>query len=742
MTRTMEDNAARDVMRGNDPTPSPFLDVWSRGRPSPCHAGRHGRIGSHTIRKITPAGVVGTLAGQAGSSGIADGPGTEARFDQPAELAIDANGNIFVNDTGNKAIRKVTPQGVVSTVASSPAVDSRWSAATGGYSYYIDRYSGLAFTIHDLAVDAGGNLLVSDTGTVANTPPGGGPASYSALRKISSDGTLTTLPAPADGLAAPFGQIAVNQNGEIIVATASTIQKVPADGTVTLLAGSPDSGDTGEFFATGPALAARFMWPQGLALDTSGNIFLTDNNNIVRELSVAGEVSTVAGIPKPLAEQTLDGTGEAARLHRPIGLAVDAMGNVYAADLLGRTIRKITPGGVVTTLAGPTKPDGSALFRSLECIAIDPAGNIYVTDPTDQTISKLTSQGELSVFAGSSRQSGHVDGARADARFSGPYGIAADTSGNLYVSDIGNSVIRKITPGGTVSTFAGVPKTAGYQDGLAGTALFKNPEGIAVDLSGNVYVAESASHTIRKITPSGTVSTLAGRPAATGFDDGPAETATFGSVSAVAVDADGNVFVADSSSSAIRKITPAGEVSTIGGRPDFPGSADGTGRDARFYYPGGLAVDRNGALYVSSASTVRKAVQLSGPVISVQPQSQSVAAGASVTFAVTASASPAPTYQWYFNGNPVSGAGANSLTVSNAQPASVGDYTVVVTNSVSSVTSNKATLSLQNPSPAPAPQTPPAGGDNGGGSLTSWFALTLFVLGAARKKVRRMGSVT
>jgi DNA-binding beta-propeller fold protein YncE len=258
---------------------------------------------------------------------------------------------------------------------------------------------------------------------------------------------------------------------------------------------------------------------------------------------------------------------------------------------------------LVSTLAGGEGgfADGigsDARFLGPSGIAIDAAGNLYVADMGNNRIRKITPAGEVSTLAGG--EEGFAGGIGGDAKFDWPFGIfdwpfgiASDAAGNLYVADTENHRIRKITPAGEVSTFAG--GEYGLADGVGGAAMFKRPFGIASDAAGNLYVADTENHRIRKITPAGEVSTLAGSEE--GFADGFGSDAKFDWPSGIASDAAGNLYVADTENHRIRKITPAGEVSTLAGSEE--GFADGVGSDARFYHPSGIAIDAAGNLYVA-----------------------------------------------------------------------------------------------------------------------------------------------
>ncbi len=215
---------------------------------------------------------------------------------------------------------------------------------------------------------------------------------------------------------------------------------------------------------------------------------------------------------------------------------------------------------------------------------------------------------ELALYAGSVSTPGSADGTGALAGFYLPNGIAADSFGTLYVADTGNDTLRKIAPGAIVTTLAGTAGTVGHADGTGAVASFNGPSGVAVDTSGNVYVADTVNSTIRKVTPLGVVSTLAGTALVTGSADGTGALASFYLPSALTTDSAGNVYVADTYNSTIRQITPAGVVTTLAGSAGLVGSTDATGSLARFNLPGGIARDSLGNLYVADTrnNTIRK----------------------------------------------------------------------------------------------------------------------------------------
>ena len=558
---------------------------------------------NHTIRKITPAGVVSTLAGLAGDIGSADGVGSAARFRGPAGVAVDTAGNVYVADGTNYTIRKITPAGMVSTLAGLAGSIGSANGTGNAARFYAP---------HGVAVDSAGNVYVADSSnhTIRKITPAGVVSTVAGLARNfgNSDGTGSVA-----RFQFPKG-VAVDSAGNVYVADSDnfTIRRITASGMVSTLAGL--AGSSGS--ADGTGSVARFQVPKGVAVDSAGNLYVADTiNDTIRKITPAGAVSTLAGFPGIFNGGSADGTGSAARFNVPSGLAVDSIGNVYVADTENYTIRKITPAAVVTTLAGLAGTIGSAdgtgsaaRFYYPSGVAVDDAGNAYVADRNNHTIRKITPSGMVGTLAGLAGTGGSADGTGSAARFSLPQGLAVDSAGNVYVADTGNSTMRKITPGGVVSTLAGLTGSQGSANGTGSAARFRNPPGVAVDSAGNVYVADSNNHTIRKITAAGVVTTLAGLAGSYGSADGTGSGARFYYPDGVAVDSAGNVYVADTSNYTIRKITPAGAVSTLAGLAGYYGSDDGAGWGARFSAPEGVAVDSAGNVYVADTDnvTIRK----------------------------------------------------------------------------------------------------------------------------------------
>ncbi|MEO6995067.1 MAG: NHL repeat-containing protein [Lacunisphaera sp.] len=358
--------------------------------------------------------------------------------------------------------------------------------------------------------------------------------------------------------------------------------------TVSTLAGYAAYGSN-----DGAGVAARFYDPQGLAVDHSGNLYVADMDNYtIRKITPAGVVTTIAGTAG-MAGYT-DGVGPTARFWKPQGMAVDAAGNVYVSDTPNQTVKKISSDGTVITLAGnvllePAWADGTgtaARFSNPEGLAADDAGNVYVADYGNSSIRKITPSGQVTTIAGIPGSAGNEDGPAGAARFQYPYAVAVNGSGsNIYVADYGNNAIRKIT-GGIVTTLV---------------ANLNQPRGITLDAAGNIYVADTENQVIRKVTPAGVVTILAGALHSAGSVNGTGNAARFNQPYSVAANAAGDVYVTSFKDHAIRKITTANVVTTFDGALAF-GTADGLGSAARFSSPAGVAVDPFGNAYVADTA--------------------------------------------------------------------------------------------------------------------------------------------
>lgn len=560
---------------------------------------------SSTIRKITSGGVVSTIAGTPGLAGIADGDGEDARFNLPLGLVAAADGTLYIADTLNHLVRKIAPDGAVSTVAGSAGeagtVDATGKAARFSQptAVALDAANGRLYV-----ADSGSHILrsiVLSTGavtTLAGTPP----ASGQQPSTVNGIGASARFNAPV-GLA--FDAVA----GALYVAeqAGQVIRRVEiSTGVVSTLAGSPGAAGS----ADGTGTTARFDRPRGLALDGSGYLYVTDANGCrVRRVRLSdGLVDTLAGAY--LQPGSTNGTGTAARFNQPGGLVYDAAGGrLVIADTLNSQLRALNLSTlVVTTPAGPAVSRGTvdgvgkaARFSAPDQIARDTAGNLYIADRGNHTLRKIAPDGTVTTLAGLAGTAGTVDGTGGAARFNAPSGVAVKDDGSLiYVSEAGAHLIRKVTAAGVVTTFAGTAGLSGSADGTGTAASFNQPTGLALDAAGNVFVADFGNATIRKITPAGVVTTFAGTAGQTASTNGTGVAARFRAPWGLAIDGSGNLYVADSLDQTIRRVTSESVVTTYAGAGFVGGSddADTTGA-ARFFYPYGVAVDSAGRVYVA-----------------------------------------------------------------------------------------------------------------------------------------------
>lgn len=522
--------------------------------------------GRHVVYKISPTGVATVFAGTERSAGAADGIGTNASFKSPFGVAIDLNGNLFVSDDGNHTIRKITAEGVVTTVAGAAGVTG--SSDGGGSAARFNHPAGVT-------IDTTGNLYVVDNGnrTVRMMTTAGvvSTVAGTALANGSKDGygVLASFEDPYAIVADSAGHLFVSDcgnhtirkltpNSDTKTVTFTPPQTIfPETATVTTLAGKP--GESGS--ADGAGGDARFASPSAIAVDSAGNIIVGDGwpNGVLRKISPSGVVTTFAGTQGSW-RTSLDGVGNQASFLDFPGIAFDAVGNIYipgpgTGGGISLGLRKVSPAGGVTTIDVPIY--GGITYWQM---AGDLAGNIYAI--ANDRIDKIgLSPMRAAIFAGQHFSFGpryHFDGSGTAARFQSPTGIVVDTSGNIFVADTRNLVIRKISPDGVVSTFAGkvgeLGTSPGYDsavvDGIGVAARFFAPRGLAIDGANNLYVIDN--NTIRKISPDRMVTTIAGLAGVSGSADGVGATARFGETSYISADKAGIIYVIDNRT--IRKI--------------------------------------------------------------------------------------------------------------------------------------------------------------------------------------------
>jgi sugar lactone lactonase YvrE len=374
------------------------------------------------------------------------------------------------------------------------------------------------------------------------------------------------------------------------------------------------------------------------------------------------------------------------------------------ADSGNFVIRKITPDGVVSTLAGLAGSRGSAdgtgsaaRFGFADGLVADSANNVYVSDTTNHTIRKISPGGVVTTIAGAAGIAGSSEGSGSNARFNGPIGIAVDRSGNLYVADSDNHTIRKIALGGSVTTLAGLAGNRGSADGTGSAASFSNPWGLVLDPQGNIVVTDSRNGTIRKATIAGVVTTFAGSNG--GSVDGVGTNAKFNFPYGLAIDGSGDLYVAENAGATIRKVTSAANVTTLAGQANSHGFLDGVGAAARFNYPIGIVATPGGIFYVADSANhaIRIGASATAPVIQGQSQSRVITFGASLTLSVTAVSNTPLAYRWQFNGADLAGETGASFAIGFGQYSSAGSYTVVVSNVAGSVVSTPIIITLPSP---------------------------------------------
>jgi sugar lactone lactonase YvrE len=578
---------------------------------------------NNSIRKVDPNGIITTVAGGVWGFGGDGGPATGARLNGPSGVAVDTFGNLYIADQWNQRIRKVDKDGIITT-----------AAGNGREGYSGDGGPATQAQLHHplgVAVDTLGNLYIAEEGGhrvrkvgangIITTFAGNGIEGYSG---DGGPATQARLRHPADVAVDPLGNVYIVDTGN------GRIRKVDLNGIITTVAGNGISGYSGD---GAPATQAQLRSPSRVAVDTLGNLYIADlGNDMIRKVDTNGIITTVAGS----REYGDGGPATEANLFMPTGAAMDACGNLYIADNYRHRVRKVDADGIITTVAGNgidgySGDGGLATEAQLyypSGIAVDTLGNLYIADSSNYRVRKVDANGIISTFAGNGDWGYSGDGGpAAQAQLDHPLDVAVDALGNVYIADAGNNRIRKVDTNGIISTFAG-SGIAGYSGagnfggdgGPATQALMSWPAGVALDSSGNVYIADHNNSRIRKVDTNGVIATVAGSgDEGYGGDGGPATEAQLQVPLDVAIDTSGNLYIADYYNDRIRKVNTNGIITTVagGGTPPDPGlefwGDGGPATQAVLRLAQGIAVDTSGNLYIADTDNnrIRKVVGLS-----------------------------------------------------------------------------------------------------------------------------------
>jgi uncharacterized protein (TIGR03437 family) len=584
------------------------------------------------IRRVTPDGIISTYAGTGVAGYTGDGgPATMARIQQGGKMAIDSAGNLYFTDGVDYVVRRITPDGTISTYAGNgqPVHAGDNGPATS---------ASIGTAIGALAVDDAGNLYIAEDIT-------------NQIRKVAPNGIITTLagsgqigfqdgPAASAQFFTPVG-LAVDGAHNVFVADVNNglIRKISPGGTVSTIAGTSIFGFAGD---EGPALKAQFRFAEGVAVGGDGDLYLVDTGNFrIRAISEDGTISTVVGTGE--FQNTPDGTpADNATLSAPNLLSFDPSGRLLIADAGDFTVKRINADGRIETVAGFGVqgaglgegsvyelnfggPATDTLLETPRQAVADSNGDIFISDQAVATVYRITPDGNLNVYAGQPGvyKYGGDNIPATSSSLTGPQGLALDQSGNLYIADPADNRIRKVSTSGIITTFAGTGKAGFSGDGGPATeAMLSFPQSIAFDPKGDLIIADRVNNRLRMVTPQGTISTIAGdgTRAVTG-NGGPAVEASLNRPFVVTVDASGNIFMIESGGTQVRRISASGIISVVAGNGQVGFAGDGgPAIQASLGAADGLATDSSGNLYIADFNNNRVRVVLTAtPSVSAAP---------------------------------------------------------------------------------------------------------------------------
>ena len=608
----------------------------------------HNGISYKTSFMLQPSPGLYLVAGQDGGSGTLDGTGQDARFAQPSGIAMDDGGNLYVTDYVSATVRKISPQGAVTTIAGSPFRQGNFDGdALAVAGFYVPR---------GIAVDPQGNVYVKD---------------YEGLRRIGTDGNVTT---PAS-LSVRSASLVSDHTGNIFTAFDNAIYRTSPAGITTVLAGAANDSAPSSItygYSDGTGTSARFNGPSDLTVDPEGNLLVADRQNyVIRKITQAGVVSTIAGVPE--TRGNVDGAATTARFDELTSITADRLGNVFVID--NGKVRRLDASGLVTTLYALDGHGVSASSQEVRDFVADPIGNLYFADAAGNRVVRVSAEGVVSTVAGKAAVSasgtsgqpgfdigllardhsgtlyfteerkppineadrrgltlwkrtpdgamtrladagtwwGQADPAGRANAFSEPRGMVVDAEGNIFVIDgpvslsgggfvysAGGAALWCITPSGAVSVVAGSPTHSASVDGMGLEARFSNPTDLAIDKQGTFYIADAGR--IRRVTADGRVTTL------------PTQET---SITSLDVDANGVIYASNILTGVVLRIGPDGGQAVLAGASGMQGYADGLGAAARFSYPTRVTVSPEGEVFVTDRTNTIRSISMDGRVSTV-----------------------------------------------------------------------------------------------------------------------------